>query len=200
MKMLVRLIRNTSASSAAEFALVLPLLLIFLFGIIDAGRFAWEYNKAEKATQIGARFAAVTDPVAPSLYNYDFTATGLNAGDTIPSGSLGLITCTSTVCACTTPPCPAGTAGAPTGAWTQLVARMRQIDPAIKDTNIQVQYRGSGVGFAGDPTGMDIVPIVTVQLTGMTFRPITTLSMAVASMPDFHTSLTAEDLSGAQSN
>src|SRR6185369_11615656 len=99
-RLLARLWNSTSGSSAAEFALTLPLLLIFLFGIIDAGRFAWEYNKAEKATQIGARFAAVTDPVAPSLYNYDFTATGLNAGDTIPSGSLGLITCTSTVCAC----------------------------------------------------------------------------------------------------
>jgi len=198
MKLLVRLIRSTSAASAAEFALVLPLLLIFLFGIIDAGRFAWEYNKAEKATQIGARFAAVTDPVAPNIYNYDFTATGLNAGDPIPASSLGTITCTSTACTCSGT-CPISM-GAPTGAWTQLVARMRQIDPTIQETNIQVQYRGSGVGFAGDPTGMDIVPIVTVQLSGLSFRPLTTLTMAVAPMPDFHTSLTAEDSVGTQSN
>jgi len=47
---------------------------------------------------------------------------------------------------------------------------------------------------------MDIVPIVTVKLTGMTFRPLSTLSMAVAAMPDFHTSLTAEDSIGTQSN
>jgi Flp pilus assembly protein TadG len=198
MKVLARLIRNISAASAAEFALVLPLLLIFLFGIIDAGRFAWEYNKAEKATQIGARFAAVTDPVAPNIYNYDFTATGLNAGDPIPASSLGTITCTSTSCTCAGT-CPISM-GAPTGAWTQLVARMRQIDPTIQATNIRVEYRGSGVGFAGDPTGMDIVPIVTVQLSGMSFRPLTTLSMAVAPMPDFHTSLTAEDSVGTQSN
>ena len=33
--------------------------------IIDAGRFAWEYNKAEKATQVGARFAA--EPMTPAL-------------------------------------------------------------------------------------------------------------------------------------
>jgi hypothetical protein len=77
---------------------------------------------------------------------------------------------------------------------------MRQIDPAIKDTNVQVEYRGSGVGFAGDPTGMDIVPIVTVQLTGMTFRPLTLLSIKVMNMPDFHSSLTAEDSIGTQSN
>jgi len=90
--------------------------------------------------------------------------------------------------------------GAIGGSWTQLVARMRQIDPAIKDTNVQVEYRGSGVGFAGDPTGMDIVPIVTVQLTGMTFRPLTLLSIKVMDMPDFHSSLTAEDSIGTQSN
>jgi len=196
----IRLLKSTSAASAAEFALVLPLLLIFLFGIVDAGRFAWEYNKAEKATQIGARFAAVTDPVAPGLYNYSFATGGLNPGDTIPASSFGLLRCTAaTGCTCVTAPCPTG-AGAVTGSWTQLVARMRQIDPTIQAANVQVEYKGSGLGFAGDPTGMDIVPIVTVQLSGMTFRPLTTLSMAVATMPDFHTSLTAEDSVGTQSN
>ncbi len=198
-RLLSRLWDCTSASSAAEFALTLPALLVFLFGIIDAGRFAWEYNKAEKATQIGARFAVVTNPVAPALATYDFTGGGQNAGDPIPAASFGVLRCASTGCTCQTNPCPAGV-GAVGGSWTQLVARMRQIDPAIQDTNVQVEYRGSGVGFAGDPTGMDIVPIVTVQLTGMTFRPLTLLSIKVMNMPDFHSSLTAEDSIGTQSN
>ena len=194
----LRLLKSTDAASAVEFALTLPLLLIFLFGIIDAGRFAWEYNKAEKATQIGARFAAVTDPVAPGLAAFNFATGGLNAGDPIPASALGTITCSSTTCTCTGA-CPT-TAGPPTGAWTQLVARMRQIDPSIKETNIQVLYSGSGIGFAGDPAGMDIVPIVTVQLTGMTFRPLLLLALTTTNMPDFHTSLTAEDSVGTQSN
>jgi len=198
MNRIVSLAKCTSAASAAEFALVLPVLLVFLFGIVDAGRFAWEYNKAEKATQAGARFVAVTDPIAPNLTNYNFATGGLTPGDTIPSSAFGTLKCTSTGCVCSVAPCPAGV-GAQTGAWTQLVARMRQIDPAIQATNVQVEYRGSGVGFAGDPNGMDIVPIVTVSLSQMTFRPLTTLNMAFVDMPDFHPSLTAEDSVGSQS-
>ena len=195
----IRLLRSTSAASAAEFALTLPAFLVFLFGIIDGGRFMWEFNKAEKATQVGARFAVVTNPVAPNLATYSFATGGLNSGDTIPASAFGVLRCNSTSCTCVTTPCPAGV-GAVTGSWTQLVARMRQIDPAIQDTNVQVEYRGSGLGFAGDPGGMDIVPIVTVQLTGMTFRPLTLLAMTTVNMPDFHTSLTAEDAVGNQSN
>ena len=40
---------------------------ILLFAIIDGGRFAWEYNRAEKATQIGARMAVVTDVISTDL-------------------------------------------------------------------------------------------------------------------------------------
>lgn len=199
-KLLIRVLKSTSGASAAEFALTLPAFLVFLFGIIDAGRFAWEYNKAEKATQVGARFAVVTDPVAPGLAAYDFTGGTLTSGDTIPASSFGVLRCTKALgCVCQTNPCPTGT-GAVTGSWIKLVARMRQIDPAIQESNIQVEYRGSGVGFAGDPTGMDIVPLVTVQLTGMTFRPLVILALKPIGMPDFHTSLTAEDSIGNQSN
>ena len=67
-----RLVRSQSGASAAEFGLVLPLLIVLLLGIIDAGRFIWEYNRAEKATQAGARVAIVTQilpqGVADCLY------------------------------------------------------------------------------------------------------------------------------------
>ena len=59
-----KLLHDRSGSSAAEFGIVLPLLLMFLFGIIDAGRFMWTYNHAEKATQMGARMAVVTSPLS----------------------------------------------------------------------------------------------------------------------------------------
>jgi Flp pilus assembly protein TadG len=42
-----------------EFALILPLLLIILFGIVDAGRFFFRYNELQNAVREGARAGAV---------------------------------------------------------------------------------------------------------------------------------------------
>ena len=61
--MIRRLIQDRTAASGAEFALVLPLLLLLLFGTIDAGRWLWTYNRAEKSLQEAARFAVVTNPM-----------------------------------------------------------------------------------------------------------------------------------------
>ena len=40
------LLRDEGGASAAEFALVLPLLLILLFGTIDVGRYVWSLSQA----------------------------------------------------------------------------------------------------------------------------------------------------------
>src|SRR5438552_2784857 len=101
-----RLKRDQSGSSAAEFALVLPLLLVLLFGIIDAGRWIWTYNQAEKAAQMGARMAIVTDMIEPGIGTGYVGVGGLTQGDIIPASAFGKITCTSSGCTCTTALCP----------------------------------------------------------------------------------------------
>lgn len=203
------LIRDDRAGSAVEFALVLPLLILLLFGIIDAARFAWEYNRAEKATQVGARVAVVSDAIPGGLVAARFvgqTVGGvtLTQGDLIPAAGLGLITCAKPVanvsCTCTTAPCPATLTPFQVNGFNLMATRMRYMKPDIADSNIQVEYRGSGLGFAGDPNGMEVAPLVTVRLSGLQFRPITTLLFVTFTMPDFRTSLTAEDQSGVQSN
>lgn len=193
------LVRDCRGASAAEFALVLPFLLIMLLGIIDIGRYAYAFNRAEKATQVGARFAVVTDPVAPGLKAYDFTNAGIAPGDSIPASALSPITCSKAAgCTCTGT-CPTGT-GAVTGAWTTLRDRMTATDPDIQEKDIRVTYSGSGLGFAGDPTGMNISPLVTVSLSGMTFKPVTGLLLKSINLGSAQTTLTAEDSVGSQSN
>jgi len=67
---------------------------------------------------------------------------------------------------------------------------------------VQVSYSASGLGYAGDPGGMDAVPLVRVSLTGMTFKPFyyPVFKSGSIAMPDFHASLTSEDSSGTLSN
>ncbi len=117
---------------AAEFALVLPILLIFVIGAIDVGYYAWNINQAEKATQVGARFAAVTDPIAQeigtaSYVNTTVGGTTITQGDRIPVGAFGVVTCISTGCTCTTGPCPGTTLDA--NAFGRLADRMQNVWP-----------------------------------------------------------------------
>ena len=212
--MAIRLLRCSSGASAAEFALVLPLFLTLFFGVIDAGRFMWEFNEAEKATQVGARVAVVTDVLSSGLRDEDYAGkvvggVTLKAGDLIPAAALGSVKCTSTGCTCETAPCPASLGTFNSTLFTNvLVTRMRQMYPSISATNVVVRYKGSGFGIAEAASGgggggteqMEISPLVTVTLTGVQFRPLTTFTMASMTMPDFATTLTAEDSSGSQSN
>lgn len=204
MNAFLALLRDRGGASAAEFALLLPLLMILTLGTIDAGRYMWEVNEAKKATQYGARWAIVTDPIEGALITENFvdkTVGGvtLTQGDNIPASALGTITCDNVSCSCTGA-CLA-TASAYNGpAFNALVQRMQLMDPRITPAQVRVSYSGSGLGFAGDPNGPDVSPIVTVSLSGKSFTPVTTFLLATVTMPDFRTSLTAEDLSGSDSN
>jgi len=197
--------RDEKGASAAEFALVLPLFLLFLFGIIDVGLYGWKFNKDEKATQIGARMAVVTDVVASGLAteNYVGKSVGgvtLTQGDVIPASALGLITCNSTTCTCTTAPCPS-TVGYNGTSFNRIVSRMQDFDPQIQASNVLIEYRGSGLGYAGDPNGMEISPLTTVRLRNMSYNPLTLLLFGGSiNLPSCAYTLTMEDGSGTFSN
>ena len=188
---------SRSGSSAAEFALVLPLLLLLMFGIIDGGRYLWTVNRAEKAVQMGVRMAVVTNFVSSDL---DASYLGecspaLTQGDSIPEGCFSQIVCSKTGAAAS---CTSGTAN--NTAFVNVADRMRLFMPEIEDSDIQIIYSDSGLGYAGDPNGPDVAPLTTVQLSGMTFEPIVTLGLMEAGIPQIHSSLTFEDGAGAQSN
>ncbi|HET9398569.1 MAG TPA: TadE/TadG family type IV pilus assembly protein [Sphingomicrobium sp.] len=204
--MIRRLILDRKAAGAAEFALVLPLLILFLFGIIDGGRYLWEVNKAEKATQAGARVAIVTDVLDSGLSGQSYVGqtiggVTLTQGDVIPVAALGELKCTSTGCSCISGTCPTVVApGDYATRFTRIFERMEFMKPGIAPANVSITYRGAGLGFAGDPNGMEIAPLVTVELTGLQFRPLALFNAVAVSLPAFRTTLTAEDSSGSQSN
>jgi hypothetical protein len=198
--------------TAAEFALVLPLLLLFLLGIIDAGRFGWDANRAEKATQIGARWAVATDIVPggdedDGLKNYSFTTgsgvtQGAKVDDTLFPGVYCETSGGALGCTCKGD-CPFDYSVDTTAqsAFDAIVGRMHAMYPAITADNVRIDYDWSGLGFSGDPNGADVAPIVTVKLRNMVFQPMTLFLFKIdLPLPSFSYSLTMEDGDGTYSN
>jgi hypothetical protein len=197
------LMRDSKASSAAEFALVLPLLLIFLLGIIDVGRLMWTWNRAEKATQMGVRYAVATDPVATGLASYSFaTGSSIPQGGAIDTSYFASMTCSSTSCgSCSGSACNSLTTPYNSTAFDNTVGRMRAFLPELAAANVEILYSNSGIGYSGDPNGPDLAPLVTVRIKDMSFRPIALfLFNASISLPSFSAALTMEDGQGTVSN
>jgi hypothetical protein len=95
--------------------------------------------------------------------------------------------------------CPWGTA-VKSGAFGNLVTEIDKFLPETQAKNIQVDYIPSGLGYAGDPNGADISPIVTVTIKDLTFTPKILFGLATFNLPDISASLTMEDGVGSQSN
>ena len=59
---MIRNTRNNRGNSVVEFALILPLILLLIFGITEFGRAWMTVNVMHSAVREGARLAAVTAP------------------------------------------------------------------------------------------------------------------------------------------
>jgi hypothetical protein len=207
MKRLRAFLADPSGASAAEFALILPVALLFLLGIIDVGRYFWAINQLEKAVQVGTRYAVATDLVASGLNEEDYVGATcpsgtLRPGDAICQEALSTVVCTASTCTCASGNCPGDLADDNT-AFQAIVTRMRVIAPQIGGNDVRISYSGSGIGYAGDARVDDdgdqlsqISPIVTVQVVNQRLRTISLLGLGLR-LPNFQYSQTLEDGDGA---
>jgi hypothetical protein len=151
----------------------------------------WEINRAEKATQMGARYAVVSDPVA-NLLNADFVGTyNIPGGDAVPASVFTSAVCNSTG-NCTVVGSASGASGRNAAAFTNIVNWMKQFYPMITPANVRITYQNVGLGYSGDPTGPDVAPLTTVELINLPFDPLVLFGRTVT-MPPIKASLTLED-------
>nr|WP_232843154.1 TadE family protein [Allopontixanthobacter confluentis] len=207
--------RSQSGGAAAEFALVLPATLLLFFGVIDGGRYLWAVNRMEKAVQMGTRTAVVTSVVASELNSADYVdfecpvydtdgsvidVSPIKKGDTICKEAVPTLICTKSGQAVTC----GGEAGSQP-AFDRILARMRVVDPSIRDDEVSITYSGSGIGYAGDPSKddggnalADAAPVVTVSINRAQMRALFLLGGRIP-LPGFSYSQTLEDGDGVVS-
>jgi hypothetical protein len=71
----------------------------------------------------------------------------------------------------------------------------------LNRSNVTIRYDNSGLGYAGDPNGPDVAPIVTVSAANVSFNPLIGQFFGInLRFPVVSASLTLEDGQGSFSN
>jgi TadE-like protein len=195
----IGLFRHERGTSSVEFALISMALVVLGFGIVEVGWFSYQWNAAQKATQLGVRLAVVSDPIPNGLETA--TCTGLAGANCASGDSFGTITCGSSGCTG-----GSSYSGARTAVFNAIVTRMRAVQPLIQSANVQVVYRDvphlRWVGRARstlNPTG-GVVPEVTVRLQNLTYRWLilgSMLGLPNLNMGGFTATQIGEDMNSA---
>ena len=209
--------RDESGAALLEFTAAAFTFFIILFGVVEFAYVFYQWNAATKAVQLGARLAAVSNPVANDLTSLSGVGGSVLPGDPMPAfdrvctatsadGSTGTCTNVNSYNAAamraiiygrcqTGVDCPRTTC-----VGTGANIGMCNIFDRVTPQNVVVRYQYTGLGYAGRPGGP--VPTITVSLTGLTYDFVLIGGLADLTsiqLPSFATTVTGEDLNVAGS-
>ena len=171
--MLRRFLGDKRGSSAAEFGLLSVLFIGMFLGIIDMGRYAWEFNSAKAATRAGARLAVVSLMLPTYLQSYNALtscASVTGNGQTVPASCVPTFTCSGATLTC--PNAGGLNTAMDTTTFTKILNQMKAYYPRVAAANVVVEYKHVGLGVSGNPYAPDVEPMITVKLTNLQFRPV----------------------------
>ena len=214
-------LRRDAAGVTVEFVAIFPAFLLVTFFIFEIIVAILTIGTVEKAAQLGARLAIVSDTVATGVPAINTRVNsnvrfGTPCSTASTCNNFGTLVCdgnSSTGCVATTATYPCGnTAQTP---LNYIVCRMRSISSSIQASNVTIIYKYVGLGYAGGP----IAPSVTVLIGSKTGTPwssttstataipfaalVTTIlaratgSHALTNLPTVSVTMTGEDLSSA---
>ena len=188
-----------------EFTVTALVFFLVLFGIVEFSYLYYQWNAATKAVQLGARLAAISNPISSDLS----TLTGLS-GSVFPGDAMPAF---DRQCSGATATCTNGTYGAAgVVAMNALVygrgggtscsdtgpnMGMCDVFDRIRPQNVIVRYQYTGLGYAGRPGGP--VPTITVSLTNLNYNFLflnALLGRVSTPIPALSTTMTGEDLKG----
>ncbi len=209
MSTVTRFMHDQDGGPFVEAAVGIPILITFLMGMVDFQHAFIQWNEASKAVEVGARIAAVSDPVAKGLYTM--------ASNVTPSSFTSLsalpyfkVTCDGGTSACACTGTCTGVSGYNAAAINLIVfgrdgkgacndstsyytAGMCDIFEPISARNVKVVYEETGLTQLPRTTP---IPTVTVSIQNIPFH-FFFLPLANLTMPALSTTVTAEALSSA---
>jgi hypothetical protein len=213
----MRLRRDQAGGVLVEATVMIPLLLLFTLGSVDFLFALYQWNAATKAVQLGARIAAVSNPVVNGLNGLStgVLSTTVLPGDPMPAFN---VTCDGGTSACSCTGSCTGVATAVTASnLNNLVygrgrnacasatwyyeAGMCNVFSRVQPANVMVQYSHTatdGLGYAGRPGGP--VATVTVSLQNLPYQFFFLgglMGFSNIQIPAKTTTITSEDLSSS---
>ena len=208
-----RLASDQNGAVLVEATVMMIIILVFVLGSIEFLFVFYQWNAATKAVQIGARLAAVSDPVALGLNNLSAAVedSSLSPGDRMPFFE---VTCNGATMSCKCIGKCVGVSGYSTEAMNTIIfgrgsssctdatsfysAGMCDIFSRIRPENVTITYVQTGLGYVGRPGGP--VPTVVVALQNLPFEFFFLrglLGFKNIPIPPLTTAITGEDLSTA---
>jgi Flp pilus assembly pilin Flp len=206
-------LRDQRGAVMVEVAIMLSITLVLVLGAIDFLLLFYQWNAAVKAAQIGARLAAVSNPVALGLNGLSHAVVSVS----VPPGAAMpkfVITCDGRTATCTCNGVSAcwGVRGYDRAAMNTIVfgrgssscsdaksadqVGMCDIFPRITPANVKIMYTQTDLGYAGRPGGP--MPTITLSIQNLPFRFYFLgglIGFRNLHIPESTTSITAEDLS-----
>lgn len=203
--------RSESGAVLIEVTVTLLTFLVLIFGVVEFSYIFYQWNSATKATERGARIAAVSSPVASNLA----TLTGLEPANNLPGSTMPSFDCTcngqTKLCTGTVPTNAAACSYSESAMKTILLGRgnngtncvndarnggMCQFFPSLTQANVVVRYQYTGMGYAGRTAGP--IPTITVSLQNVRYDFLLLsgiLSLTSVNFPvSAATTVTGEDL------
>jgi len=84
--------RSRRGSTAVEYAIVLPALLMFILGLLDSGRLLWAYTALSRSVEAAARCASINTTICGSTSAIQSYAVGQAWGLPVSSSAYSVTT------------------------------------------------------------------------------------------------------------
>ncbi len=160
MRTLHKIVKDDEGATLVEFTVVAALLFLLTFSIMEFALILYQFNNAQKATQLGAR-AASSRALIPDLDTYEdcWVSTSLEAGTAcaeVQNSSFTPIVCTG-----------GGTGICTSTGMAAVVAEMKRGFPKLNAADVTITFSPTQLGYEG--RGRPI-PAITVAINNIQYE------------------------------